>query len=484
MELNRQFYLFGSYDGIGYESPGQKIWKNTYDILRKTALLDRLNVQDRYNVSYHMGLAQILQAYSFFYMVDLYGDVPFSEANNVQFFPDPKVDDGASVYNAHITLLDLAISNLNASSSDIPEDYYFEGGFNKQRWISLANTLKIRAYTNMRLLQPTEAKNNINVLLNSNYINSQSKDFQWRYGDKGIILVPTEHPIYSSSYVYTVLRYLNNNYYDFLNVGDDNPPFIENGEVDPRARYYFYRQTDKDPSGSNLPCINSPEYDYCYVGNTYVGRDHGDAAGFPSDTYLRTAAGIYPAGGAFDSNQFKETQNVTDYTLEGRGIAPILMSFHVNFMLAETSLTIGVSGNPKEYLETAIRQSMDKVLRFSENVSTTNPDTGIDYASTQSDVNTYVAKVLSDFEVGSTDEKLTIIAREYHLATFGNGIEMYNMYRRTGKPDLQASIYDMAPFPRSWRYPELYTAGNPNISTQPTTNQVFWDTNPASGFID
>jgi len=125
---------------------------------------------------------------------------------------------------------------------------------------------------------------------------------------------------------------------------------------------------------------------------------------------------------------------------------------------------------------------MEKVLDF-PTVSTVNPDTSTDYAATSAEVNAYVNSVLNEFNSANTAGKINIIARENFLASFGNGCEPYNTYRRTGGPTLQSPIIQAGAFPRIWRYPESEVVGNPNISQQPLTKRVFWDNNPA-GFID
>jgi hypothetical protein len=276
--------------------------------------------------------------------------------------------------------------------------------------------------------------------------------------------------------------YMSNNLYDYMNVGDADEPFVETGTIDPRARYYFYRQTSNAPSGSFLPCLNNlSQYDYCYVGNLYWGRDHADDEGIPADNTRRTTYGVYPAGGAFDRNQFEQARVVSE-SMNGEGILPIFLSSFTHFILAESALTLGTGGgSPAALLEQGIRLSMEKVIGFNT-LSTTTDD--VNYAATQAEVDAYVARVISEFNAAAgEDAKLEIIEREYWIASFGNGIEPYNNYRRTGFPELQEPIIPAGPFPRSFRYPQTEVTVNPNIQQQQLTDRVFWDNNPA-GFID
>jgi Susd and RagB outer membrane lipoprotein len=75
---------------------------------------------------------------------------------------------------------------------------------------------------------------------------------------------------------------------------------------------------------------------------------------------------------------------------------------------------------------------------------------------------------------------MNFIAREYWIAAFGNGVEAYNMYRRTGLPSGMQPTLDPNPgdFPRSWWYPQTYVTLNSNAEQKADlTTKVFWDKN-------
>jgi hypothetical protein len=76
---------------------------------------------------------------------------------------------------------------------------------------------------------------------------------------------------------------------------------------------------------------------------------------------------------------------------------------------------------------------------------------------------------------------------EYQLALFGNGVEAYNSYRRTGMPnDLQPlRVAPVDNFLRSFLYPNVSVTNNANSDQKDdVTQQVFWDNNPTTGFIN
>lgn len=472
--ITRMQNLFGNYVGAITDNTVSTEWFSTYQLSANVDLLQQLNddAPEGQEIPFHLGVGKILEAYSFFLLVDYVGDVPYTEAVNPGEFPNPSVDSGRSVYNAQLELLDEAIADLNSGTvgaTRAPNDLFYSGNFDPSKWIALANTLKLRAYLNLRLVDPGTAAQGINAAIAGNIIDTVDEDFQFSYSTTQDP-VESRHPFFTGNYLNTVGGYMSNYVFDLLNVGSSDPtPFVENGPLDPRANHYLYRQTDMDPSGSNLPCLGNAAYLYCYVGNFYIGRDHTDEAGLPADTDLRTTWGIYPAGGAYDDGSALQTENSNN--AGGEGIQPIYLSSFTHFALAEAALTINAGGNPRALLEQGIRLSMEKVSGFRGSPSISS-----------SEINTYVNRVLAEYDTGN---KLAVVAREYFLASWGQGIEPFNTYRRTGLPDLQSPIIGSAgAFPRSFPYPEAEVSGNPNIQQKALTARVFWDNNPANGFID
>ncbi|MFT4673392.1 MAG: hypothetical protein ACI9R6_000277 [Saprospiraceae bacterium] len=476
MSITRMTNQFGQYNGSVTVNSLAGTWQSSYQMFANVDLLEAINTTTEAGIPYHLGVAQIIEAYTYISLVDYVGDVPYSQANQFGEFPTPILDNGEDVYLAQLALLNTAIANLNAESVVIPQDLFF-GDFEKENWIALANTLKLKANLNMGNGAA------ITDLLSENIIDTDDEDFQFNYS---IATLPeSRSPIFQGNYPNGTGGYMSNGFFDFLNAGDAEAPFVETGIEDPRLRYYLYRQKDQDPSGSSLPCAGNGDYDYCYVGNFYWGRDHGDDEGIPNDNTKRTTFGVYPGGGAFDNNQYNRVDSSNTPTLNGEGINPIFLSSFTHFALAEAGLDLGVGVDSKALMAQGIQLSMDKVIDFSGALSTTDEDDEtIDYAATSANVSDYIARVLAEYDAASGNEaKLAIVIREWYIASWGNGIEPYNMYRRTGYPTLQTGVFPVGPFPRSFRYPSSETNSNPNVNQTTADNQVFWDTNPA-GFIN
>ncbi|UTX46691.1 SusD/RagB family nutrient-binding outer membrane lipoprotein [Chryseobacterium sp. MA9] len=91
----------------------------------------------------HKAIAKIMKANYIQILTDLYGDMPYSQAFKGQDNLTPKYDKGEDIYKASIADLDNAIGLLESGQGDEPlSDIVFHG--DKDKWISFANTLKLR----------------------------------------------------------------------------------------------------------------------------------------------------------------------------------------------------------------------------------------------------------------------------------------------------------------------------------------------------
>lgn len=93
---------------------------------------------------YLAGPSKIMQAYLFQRLVDMYGNIPYTQAMSLQSFVTPVYDDAQTIYKALISKIDSAITDIKGATfpATVPADIMFTG--NKTRWIQLANSLKLR----------------------------------------------------------------------------------------------------------------------------------------------------------------------------------------------------------------------------------------------------------------------------------------------------------------------------------------------------
>ncbi len=428
----------------------------------------------------YAGASKIMKAYVLMSLVDFFGDVPYSEAGQGVVLKSPGADDQKVIYAEALSLINAAIADFGKSSPNIGSKDIYYGG-NSAKWLKFANTVKLKYYITTRLVNAGESATAIAALA-PNVILSAADDFVFQYGTNRNN-PNSRHPWYNSHYEVGGGAYLSNYYMWTL--------LDSKGSPDPRLRYYFFRQ-DCDTTNEDdftLDCkpeLNRPlhftgPYSWCVASTTgYWGRDHGNNDGTPPDGDKKTCFGVYPAGGRFDGDDCVSTKNSGKDGAQGAGILPIMMSSFSHFMLAEAALTLNV-GDAKDNLEKGIRASMSKVLGF----GAMDPAFDSSFAPTADDIEAYVGTVLGAFDAASASGKLDIVMKEYHLAAWGNGVEGYNGYRRTGFPSEMQPTREPASgdFPRLMFYPADYVNLNANASQRVITEQVFWDTNPA-GFIN
>jgi len=458
----RMQHQFGSYTGPFTLNSGiiNDLWRDLY----REALQD-INVliplAEQRELKGYIGVAKLIQAYIYVNLVDVFGDVPYSEAMQGNFLSNPKLDSGQSIYDAMFIIIDEAIVYLNSTGSILPNDLFYGG--DAEKWTKFARTLKFKMYAQMRLIGDFSSE--INTLISQGLIEDTSEDFQFQYSTTASTTGDSRHPYYALHYDADGTDEFLNNYYMNLLLNDK-------GFQDPRLRYYFYRQTTEIPSGDFLECDGNPSFNFCYIGDLYRGRDHGDDEGVNPVNLLRSTFGLYPIGGAFDADNF--TNVVINPGASGAGIFPFMLSSYVHFLKAESALMVGTTGNPRTLLEEAIRASMNKVLNFNTSQVSTA------FAASPTDVDNYVTFVLDQYDVAvSNEEKLDVIIKEYYIALWGNGIEAYNNYRRTSYPsDISNPVTSAGNFTRSFPYPAEEVNSNSNVSQKLTSVKVFWDTNP------
>ena len=482
---------------------GDALWTTAYSgILPDIEVLE--NLERNNSNTYYVGSSKILKAYVLFSLVDIFGNVPLSEGFQGYEEPSPQEDAGISIYNFALELLDEAILLLTDDKIEIPDnDLYYEG--NRENWIALANTLKIRAYLNIRSVDG-QALAKIEEIQNSeNIIDDESEDFEFTYSPNREN-PNSRHPFYNAAYESSPPPYLSN-YYMWL---------FTLRVYDPRTSYYFNRQAvpkSSIPTDAYACFYNEgtpkeeyypehflqidPDLPYCIANeNGLYGRDHLNGSGIPPDEIYRSVYGMYPAGGKFDNIYNYSVQNGGIDGFPELGLAPILQSSYTHYMLAEANLYLGNNDKARELMERGFRQSWKKVLAyrsFFDPRSPINPGpwTGIPIQTRElweiEDTNaiTYISRTDRAFRNAfSKQDKLDVLSREILKALWGNALDAYNLYRRTGKPkNMQpALLVDPGNFPRTLLYPSVHVNRNKNVSQKTFSTPVFWDTNDGNIF--
>src|SRR4030095_4254354 len=122
-------------------------WSGYYDILED---LDYAIKGASGTLTYFGGTSRVLKAYVTQMLVDLYGNIPYTDALKGLGSLAPKFDDQKAIYEDLIKVLDTAVTILKANpvlSLNIGSDIVFGSGgasTSATKWIQFANSLKLR----------------------------------------------------------------------------------------------------------------------------------------------------------------------------------------------------------------------------------------------------------------------------------------------------------------------------------------------------
>ncbi|MEL7003969.1 MAG: SusD/RagB family nutrient-binding outer membrane lipoprotein [Bacteroidota bacterium] len=430
---------------------------------------------------YHLGMAQVLEAYTIITLVDFFGDIPYSEALQGANNLNPGVDSGADVYAAAVELLNSAIANFERDALSSPSTDLFYGG-DWDNWIKAANSIKMKIFVTTRLVDSNAATQFDAIVASGDFIDEASEDFQFPWGTS-FNNPDARHPNYVTDYTPAGANtYMSNWLMDYMQNSKSGNAFATFEGPDPRMKYYFYRQVSTVPQDNPnlINCVAEtapPHYGandvFCSLADGYWGRDHGDDDGIPPDGQLRTTFGVYPTGGRFDDNSFQVIASI-NLGAGGAGITPIMLASWTDIMRAEMALEGGDAASAGMLLQSGVTKSFAKVRSFGERDAaadlSTAPDASLDAA--------YVTELGEVFNAADDAGKMDILGSEYFVTLFGNGVDAFNFYRRTGRPStLQPNIEpNPGGFFRSFLYPPVFVERNASISQKSgVTDLVFWD---------
>ena len=397
----------------GTLAPVYGVLQNLEDIIK--------NGTEAGNLRY-VGIAKVLKAYTFSVLVDVFGDVPFSEANKLkEGIIYPKFDDDATIYPALFTLLDEGIADLNnASAANVlkpgSDDMIYAGSVDL--WTRAANTIKLKLYTQIRKTKSVATE--VGALISSGkLINQTSHSFLIPYGPNGA--TDDRNPGFATYFATQRSNHVSPYFYEILKGYN---PRILTGNPDPRLPYYIYNQvnaTQASRDGNQTEYRDGP-FVSIYFGSVGPDRDR---------TQQNTISlfGIYPVGGKYDDGSAAIASSAS-----GTGAAPYRMLTYADRLYLEAELinTGVITGDAKAKLKAAVEESFKQV----DYVITTfvKPSQTVPTLVGKPAVTDYVNKVLAEYDAGSTAKQLEIIMTQKWISSVGSAVDQYTDIRRTGYP--------------------------------------------------
>ncbi|AUS04661.1 SusD/RagB family nutrient-binding outer membrane lipoprotein [Pseudotamlana carrageenivorans] len=161
-----QYILIDDYTIPASSTITNRAWSSMYDALTDVRNIKRIASENE-NWNYYL-IATTLEVYASQLLVDTYGSIPYSEANDTSILT-PKFETGEEVYDLMVADLKEALSkNLALSPIDnVPgsTDFLFQGDMDK--WTQFANSMLLKLYMRQSEARPSVAAAGINQLLNS-----------------------------------------------------------------------------------------------------------------------------------------------------------------------------------------------------------------------------------------------------------------------------------------------------------------------------
>ncbi|WP_202912375.1 SusD/RagB family nutrient-binding outer membrane lipoprotein [Sphingobacterium olei] len=480
-----QMSHYGNADDYGAQA-NDYYWSQGWNISYRDVLTNLNSIIEQGvsndNLRY-VGIAKIMKAYTYSVLVDLYGDVPFSEANqSVGGILYPKYDSGSEIYPQLFTLLEEGIADLqntDATNLSVPSTDDVIYGGNATNWVRAANSIKLKLLVQQRKIKDVSAEVNALLANPSDLISSTEQSFMIRYGKNEATddrnpgfseYFATQRTMHPSPWLYEIMKGYNSN--------------ILTGIEDPRTPYYFYNQIKANAAANPIVEYRDGGFVSKYFGSQ--GTNRGSNV-----QNIVSLFGIYPVGGRYDDGQ-GGTANANS----GTGAAPYRLITYADILYLQAELINEsvISGNADEVLEAAVKESFKMVDYVVANNGSSQTIPALSGTAAET---TYIDALLVKFNSASAAKKLEYIMTEKWLSSVGTWIDQYNDYRRTGYPILFAPNGTVTPpaggnggddlpavpvsssrgFPLSLPYISDEINTNPNAPQQKTdltSAKVFW----------
>lgn len=415
-------------------------WDGYYDNLNDYQFV--IDNADTYNQKFLKGPAKIMKALLFQQLVDMYGNVPYTDALKGSKVLAPKFDDQKAIYETLITLLTEGVADVKANpfaSAFASSDIVFKG--NTTKWAKFANSLKLR----ILIHQAKIAGRDSYITTEINKIVSEGSGF-----------ITGED----------------------VGVGGSGFFLATAGKLNP-----VYDRWGYDANGAKRALNNYPRLTQYLVNSLKAGGDTlrlkrigyangGEASGTPGVSAAKELAANYAGVPFGQSSGFLPSACSSlgpSLLVKGEYNRPylIMTAAEVQLLLAEAKQRfsgVTLAGTAQSYFEEGITQSFRSL---GASVSAAAAFKG-------SKVNNY------DWEA-STDKLEAIATQKWIALANFSGLEAWTEYRRTNLPKTPQTVQVVdSKRPLRFYYPNTESGSNSaNVTAQGTIDalatRLFWD---------
>ena len=381
------------------------------------------DVKDAGTQKNELAITDIMQVYTYFYLVTTFGNVPYSQALNINT-PFPKYDDAKTIYYNLLTRLDADIAALDPNSGSFADaDLIYDG--DPAAWKKFANTLKLKMGITIADFDAAQAKTTVESAIASGVFTSNNDNANFAY----VTTPPNTNPIWvdlvqSQRHDFVATT-------QFLNLLNPNTP-----TQDPRTPYYFAQNAD----------------------SLYAGADNGSGNGglvysqysLPSGKYLTKIP--------------KSIGSLTNPDFPG-----LLLDYaETEFNLAEAAsrgFNVG-TGSVESHYDAAITASITY------------------WGGTAAQAATYLQLPNVAYATATGGNALQKIAQQEYIALYNRGWDAWIVNRRLAYPVLIPPANAYSAFPVRFTYPVSeqnvnvvnYNQASAAIGGDLVTTKLFFDT--------
>lgn len=352
-------------------------WANIYINLQNYDYLDKVTSTNP-KECYYTAAAKIMKAYQFQNLVDIWGDVPYSEAlKTTEGILKPKYDDQQAIYEDLVLQLDAAMDIIEAAPADasLLGEYDIMFGGDMDLWWKFANTLKLR------------------ILVNQSGMTGRA------------------------AYITGALATKPHTTADFLGAGESamvNPGFVQSaGKMNPFWETFYKQDDTRQADGLNYFAANQDACDFL--------EDNIDPRAFRFFEPI--------SSGIIKGTYYGEAVIPQTVSELGPGLvraynqdAIVMTDFESLFLQAEAAQRGFISGDAETLYESAVTQSIIYMGGPKGNAAA-----AADYLAQDT-------KELVNFEA-STNKLRTILTQKWCAMNGISPTTLWTDYRRSGYPD-------------------------------------------------